>query len=238
VTHLVEVFARMVAADPGRPVITQYEGESRVELSGATLQNWVAKVARAALLLPPRWQTAAIMVGCWAAGWPIAHGPRGAAPERAEVVFASPDRLEVAQRLGADEVLAVSLDPLGAPLPERPPGVLDFTTTVRGHGDRFTPQTPVTAATPALVGAVGPRGAVTHGDLIDLARGRAAEWGLDAGGCLLVPLVEGRPVRPLDWLLAPLAVGARIVLSQETETAVIAEREKATYVLGEGRAAE
>ena len=76
-------FRAVVTADPSRPLLTYYDdgtGE-RTELSGATLDNWVAKTAnllvdgcglgpgdRAAVLLPPHWQTAAVLLGCWSAG--------------------------------------------------------------------------------------------------------------------------------------------------------------------------
>src|SRR3982751_854142 len=92
----------VVAVDPTRPFLTWYDdgnGE-RVELSGATLTNWVAKTANllvdgvgaapgdaAVTLLPPHWQTAAILLGCWAAGVSVA-----AAPGVAEVGFATPER--------------------------------------------------------------------------------------------------------------------------------------------------
>src|SRR5213078_3410989 len=94
-------FAAIVAVDPTRPLLTWYDdgnGE-RTELSGATLANWVAKTAnllvdgvgvapgdRAVVLLPPHWQSAAILLGCLSAGVTVA----GAEP--AEVGFAAPDR--------------------------------------------------------------------------------------------------------------------------------------------------
>src|SRR5215468_371295 len=70
------------ATDPAQPLITWYDDATgdRAELSGATLANWVAKTAnllvdggglgpgdRAAVLLPPHWQTAAVLLGCWSA---------------------------------------------------------------------------------------------------------------------------------------------------------------------------
>src|SRR2546430_5289281 len=95
-TTVGQLLAAAVAADPTRPLLTWYDdgtGE-RTELSGATLANWVAKTAnllvdgvgldpgdRAAALLPPHWQTAAVLLGCWAGGvdvslsaWPAEDG--------------------------------------------------------------------------------------------------------------------------------------------------------------------
>ncbi len=83
VSTVVHAFAAVVALDPTRPLMTFYDDATgeRVELSGATLANWVAKTANllvdgaglgpgqvAAVRLPPHWQTAAILLGCWSAG--------------------------------------------------------------------------------------------------------------------------------------------------------------------------
>src|SRR5690242_2919202 len=69
--------------DAARPLLTYYDDATneRTELSGATLGNWVAKTANmlvdecgvepgqwAAVGLPPHWQTAAVLLGCWTAG--------------------------------------------------------------------------------------------------------------------------------------------------------------------------
>src|SRR5215475_15146252 len=81
-------FTAMIQRDPARPVLTFYDDATgeRTELSGTTLDNWVAKTAnllvdgcglgpgdRAAVLLPPHWQTAAILLGAWAAGARLTH---------------------------------------------------------------------------------------------------------------------------------------------------------------------
>src|SRR5215475_9540709 len=91
-----------IAADPTRPQLTYYDdgtGE-RTELSGATLDNWVAKTANllidglglgpgdtAAVLLPPHWQTAVIVLGASAAGLAADLGDR---PHPVEVLFTTP----------------------------------------------------------------------------------------------------------------------------------------------------
>src|SRR5262245_30404478 len=94
------------AADPAQPVLTWYDdgtGE-RVELSGLTLGNWVSKTANllvdgcglgpgesATVLLPPHWQTAAVLLGCWTAGLLVA--PAGDVIFAAEAVESvAPDR--------------------------------------------------------------------------------------------------------------------------------------------------
>src|SRR3954469_25165700 len=82
-TTIPPAFAEAVRRDPTAPLLTWYDDATgdRTELSGATLDNWVAKTAnllvdgvglghggRVAVLLPPHWQTAAILLGVAAAG--------------------------------------------------------------------------------------------------------------------------------------------------------------------------
>lgn len=233
------LLARVLAAEPARPLITQYDdltGE-RVELSATTVDNWVAKTANllvaaglepgatAAVLLPPHWQTAVVLLGCWTAGLAVGHGPRGGAPAAADVAFATADRFDEALATGADEVYGLSLAPLAAPLPSVPPGVTDYATDVRGQGDRFPP-TAADPDGPALVGALGgpaPR-AMSHTELVAAATARAGELGLAATDRLLVTVSVDRAPRPLDWLLAPLAAGASVVLLRHPDPATLDHR--------------
>src|SRR5215468_11711046 len=125
-------FAAAVAADPTRPLLTWYDdgtGE-RTELSGATLANWVAKTAnllvdgeglgpgdRALVLLPPHWQTAAVLLGCWSAGLSVVLTcpPDGRAESVAEVAFVAAGR---ADEVTVGDRYALGLHPLGLPLRE------------------------------------------------------------------------------------------------------------------------
>src|SRR6266516_2737074 len=81
--------AGATARDPARPLLTWYDDATgeRLDLSGATLDNWVAKTAnllvdgcglgpgdRATVALPPHWQTAAVLLGCWSAGVAVGTG--------------------------------------------------------------------------------------------------------------------------------------------------------------------
>lgn len=218
---------RATAADPARPLLTWYDdgtGE-RVELSGLTLANWVAKTANllvdgcglgpgdaAEVRLPPHWQTAAVLLGCWSAG--LSVGPTG------DVAFAAAP----VDTAAADRFL-LGLAPMG--LPARgplPPGWLDYVAEVRGHGDHFTPVTPVRPDQPALAGS-------THGDLVARATARAGELAIPAGGRVLIDAATFPD--PVDWLLAPLAAGASIVLCKdldETARAGRAESERAVIL--------
>jgi uncharacterized protein (TIGR03089 family) len=241
-----DLLAAALARDPAGPLFTHYDDRTgeRVELSATTLANWVSKTAnlltdgaglgpgdRAAVLLPPHWQGAAIMLGCWAAGLSIALGDAaGAAPGQADVTFAAADRADEALGTGAADVYLLSLLPLGRRLPSVPAGTLDYAAEVPGFGDHF-PGGRVTGATPALVGAVE----VDQGGMLAAAAARATELGLRAGDRLLVVDADGHRPRPLDWLLAPLAVGASVVLVREPDPGALPRRaadERVTATLG------
>ncbi len=194
-------FGAIVAADPTQPMLTWYDdgnGE-RTELSGATLANWVAKTAnllvdgagldpgdRALVLLPPHWQSAAILLASWSLGLAVAG-----TPGPAEVGFAPPER---AGELTQPQRYLVGLHGLGLPLRNVPEGYLDYAVEVRGHGDRFIPPGPVP----------------DQEELLAAAAARAAELEIEPGDRVMID--ADRYPDPLTWLLAPLAVGASIVL--------------------------
>jgi uncharacterized protein (TIGR03089 family) len=185
------LLAAAVAADPGRPVITYYDDRSgeRTELSAATLDNWVAKTAnllvdglglgpedRATVDLPPHWQTAAVLLGCWSAGLAVT----AAAPGSADVVFA------VADRAGryTGEVYGLALAPFAAPMRDAPAGVADYVVEVRGYGDHFTP--PAGIDQRDLIQAAAGRGLSTK-DRVLIDAGKTT----DPVDWLLAPLAAG-----------------------------------------------
>src|SRR3954447_10787830 len=99
-----QAFTAAVRQDPTTPLVTFYDDASgdRTELSGATVDNWVAKTANllvdgagrgpgdaAAVLLPPHWQTAAILLGAWAAGLAAELGDT---PQPVDALFTTPDK--------------------------------------------------------------------------------------------------------------------------------------------------
>lgn len=144
-----QVLGPLLRSDPARPRITHYDDAagSRVELSGATLANWAAKTANwlrdeldvapgdtVAVLLPPHWQTAGILLGAWWCGATVTGAADGAA-----VALCGAGHLDGADdEVAADEVAAVGLDALGMGVRELPPGVRDYATEVRVHGDTFS----------------------------------------------------------------------------------------------------
>lgn len=230
--------ARAVRADPNRPLLTYYDealGE-RTELSAVTLDNWVAKTANllvdgaglgpddsAGVLLPAHWQTAAVLLGCLAAGVGVRTAAEaGAAP--VDVAFGTPERLAEVRDLRPAETYLLGLRPMAAPLTDVPPGAADYVVEVRAYGDRFVPA-PIDPAGPALLG----ERPASHAELMERARRHAGESGLLPGGRLLVPVDEEPD--PVAWLLAPLAVGASVVLCRNADTAridAIAAAERAT----------
>ncbi|HET8660450.1 MAG TPA: TIGR03089 family protein [Micromonosporaceae bacterium] len=212
------IFAAAVAADPTRPLLTYYDDATgeRTELSGATLGNWVAKTAnllvdglglvpgdRAAVLLPPHWQAAAVLLGCWSAGVVVDLDPAGSGGGPAEVAFIAVAGTGRLVPPPAAEIFGLGLTPFATPMRQPPPGVSDFVLEVRGHGDEFRPAYPVLAGSPALPG-------VSHGELCAAAAARSAALGL-AGGARVLLDAAATP-DPVDWLVAPLAAGASVVL--------------------------
>jgi uncharacterized protein (TIGR03089 family) len=209
------LLAPLLAGDPARPLITFYDDATgeRIELSGATFGNWVAKTANllrdecdvepgapVAVLLPAHWQTAAALCAVWWCGGEVVADPAGA-----EVALADEDGLGAAAEAGL--AVGFSLDAFGRGLGEAlPAGAVDYATEVRVHGDHFDPLAPVPDDAPALVGA-------DVAAVVAAAQGRAAALGLTAADRVLStggwPLsLEGGLV---DGFLAVLAAGASLV---------------------------
>jgi uncharacterized protein (TIGR03089 family) len=233
----------LTAADPTRPVLTFYDDASgeRTELSGVTLENWIAKTANllvdgcgvgpddeVAIWLPPHWQTAVILLASWTVGATVAYGQPTA--EAAAVEFASVEAVTGGAPATAADRFALGLAPMGLPLQDLPDGWQDYIAEVRGHGDRYAGP-PVTADNAALLDVSG--APIGQAALVELGREHASQLGIESGGRILID-ADAYPY-PLDWLLAPLAVGATLVLSTHTDPAKTASRataEHATLVKG------
>ena len=221
-----QVLSPLLRADPARPRITHYDDDagSRVELSGATLANWAAKTANwlrdeldvqpgdaVAVLLPPHWQTAGALLGAWWCGATVTTSPDNAA-----VALCGVDR--IAEAAAADELAALGLDALGLGIAVLPPGVRDFASEVRVHGDTFAP------------GGPGPEDET----VLASARARAATLELAPGDRLLCTTSWNASV-PGEVLLAVLASDASLVQCTGTEPAMLAHRcttERVTATLG------
>jgi uncharacterized protein (TIGR03089 family) len=217
-THrtVVHAFAASLAARGAQPLITYYDDATseRVEVSGATLANWVAKTANmlvdglalgpgelATVRLAPHWQTAAILLGCWTAGLTVdLSGDQGGA-----VAFAT-------QALPGThgDVYALALTALGLPYRPAPPdGTLDFVAEARPYGDQLPPP----ATTPDQV-AFAPD---TRHDALT-----AMPNPVTPGSRVLID-ADAHP-DPRTWLVAPLLAGASVVLCRNLDRARVPDR--------------
>ncbi len=226
----------LLREDPARPRITHYDDSTggRVELSGATLANWAAKTANwlrdeldvqpgdgVAVLLPAHWQTAGVLLGAWWCGGVVTSDAGSA-----EVALCGVERMADAD--GAAEVAAVSLDALGAGVPVLPPGVRDYASEVRVHGDDFT-AAPLFDTAPATPDA-------TVEQLTGAARRRAGELGLGPDDRVLCTASWETHPSPL---LTVLAAGASLVQCTGTDPAADpaalqrrCDQERVTVALG------
>lgn len=232
VNHVESTISRVLASAvrryPTTPLLTFYDDSSgdRTELSGATLDNWVSKTANmlldgmglgpgdtVAVLMPPHWQTAAILLGVASAGLTadisVQAGP-------VDALFTTPDQVTAASTKATGDRYATGLLPFAMPLRSLPDGYQDYVLEVRNYGDHF-------GGAPA-----GPDDATV------LGRGaaRATELGISEGDRVLI---DARAFAdPIDWLYAPLVAGASIVLCANLDPAKLDARidaEKVTLTL-------
>ena len=161
-----EVLA-LVARDPGRPRITWYGPDERIELSGAVLSNWIAKTTnllveefdagpgvRIALDLPPHWRTVVWALATWRAGACVGAGTG------AEVVVT--DRPE--SHVETAQLVAVALPGLARRFDgELPVGAMDGAQAVMTYGDviGWAPEASPGSAALAADGVT-----VAHDDLV------------------------------------------------------------------------
>ena len=240
-----------LAADAARPLVTFYDDATgeRVELSVATLANWVAKTAnllqdelsaepgdRLALPLPAHWHTAVWLLACSSTGV-VAELPGSSADpaavsataSAADLVVSGPDTLEAARACSGERV-ALSLRPLGARFPQPPDGFTDYAVEVPGQGDHFTPYSPVDPDAPALV--VGGE-ELTGAQIVERARADAGARGLGPGSRLLSVLPYDTWEGVSAGLFAPLATGGSVVLcrhSDRLDASALTERKKSERV--------
>jgi uncharacterized protein (TIGR03089 family) len=222
----------LLRTDPAGPRITYYDDATgeRIELSAATLANWAAKTgnllrdelgagagSRIAVLLPAHWQTAAVLLGVWWIGAEAVIGPSS----DADVAMCTASRLSEAD---AAEVVALSLDPFGSPVPDLPVGVTDYATSVRVHGDQI-----VAEGRPGL--ALAGR---SPDDVLEAARNSARSRGISGGDRVLSTSSWSGYNELVDDLLAVFAVGASLVQVANPDPAAMQRHtttEKITRIL-------
>jgi uncharacterized protein (TIGR03089 family) len=236
------------AAAPEPSLLTYYDDATgeRTDLTAAELGSWAARTAsllvdecrivpgsHVAVLLPPHWQTAAVLLGTWAAGMSV--GVRGwgaaglpvvgpAADVPVDSVLVSSERARSWLEEVPDAVDRFVLDlGRGDPLPD---GYRDFLTELPA-ADRV--------AAPSMViwpnAAASPDGS-TYRQWGQLAAEVATSNGIGPGDRVLVDAAEHE--NPLYWLLGPLSVGASVVLCANLDRSSTDARiaaEKVTKVL-------
>jgi uncharacterized protein (TIGR03089 family) len=238
VKTVLEALDAALRDDPGRPLVTFYDlatGE-RVEVSVATFDNWVAKIAnlladelgrergdRVAVHLPPHWQATVVMAGAWRAG--LAIDLTGALADVTVVGPAPPPGADTS----SGEVIVCSLRPLGGPVLEPlPEGWIDFAVEVPAQPDVVVRPTPLSPDDAAAVLLTGP---LSHADLLGQAVTAAGELGLPAGGRLITNASPARASGMVPTLAAPLAVSGSVVIvanASADQRARIADQEHAT----------
>lgn len=237
---------REPASTRDRPVLVYRDDATgeRTELSATDLGGWAARTAallldgcgagkgaRAAVLLPPHWQTAAVLLGAWSAGVAVEFRPWATAgiapalPGLLDAVFVSRARLDswLEAVPAARHRFVLGLGPAAAAPPE---GYRDYLAEVARY-----PDAPPAYRSIGQDDTASPDG-TSYREWAGIAQGIADSMGLRAGDRLLVD--AGRHEQPVAWLLAPLVVGASVVLCGNLDAdaldAVVRD-EGATHVL-------
>ncbi|QSB13015.1 AMP-dependent synthetase [Natronosporangium hydrolyticum] len=231
-----------------RPLFTYYDDATgeRTELTAGALGAWAARTSgllrdgcglgpgdRAAVLLPPHWQTAAVLLGAWSAGVTVSFRPAATAglpvlepgaDEPLDATFVSAARLDdwLEDVPDAHHRFVLGLAPGAAELAQVPGGYRDYLAEVLRH-----PPTPpayglIRGTDPATVD-----GTSFH-EWATVADGVAARHGIAEGDRLLVDAAEHE--QPVVWLLAPLLAGASVVVCANLDRSRLAERQRREQV--------
>jgi uncharacterized protein (TIGR03089 family) len=235
-------------ADASRPLLTYYDDATgeRTELSAVALGGWAARTAgllhagcglgtgsRAAVLLPPHWQTAAVLLGAWSAGVAVSFrlaataglpelGP--GADEPLDVTFVARNRLDswLENVPEAPHRFVLGLDPHAAALREVPTGYRDYIAEVYRYTDTLPAYAPIRSTDAASVDGT------SYQEWGSLAQALAATLDVRSGDRLLVDAAEHE--HPVKWLLTPLAAGASVVLCANLDPKAVASRIAAEHV--------
>ncbi|MFF4891224.1 TIGR03089 family protein [Micromonospora chersina] len=198
----------------------------RTDLTAQQLGAWAARTAgllrdgcglrpgdRVAVLLPPHWRTAALLIGAWSVGLSVSFRPRALAGLPVlepgadlpyDAVFVTPERLDDWLEDVPEGTHRYLVGTGPGPLSSVPPGWLDWSTEVLRHTEIAPDLGVLRPSDPA-----SPDG-TSYGEWGAVAREYATQLDLRAGDRLLVDAAEHE--QPLKWLLAPLAAGASVVL--------------------------
>lgn len=229
---LPDLLTSLLANDPARPLVTFYDDATgeRVELSVKSFENWVAKTANllqselsadpgdhVAVRLPTHWQSAVWMCAAASCSAVVTHDPEvGAA---VDVVVCDADGLPAAMESGADEVVALSLLPMGRGFDiVLPDGVTDYAATVLAQGDSFLPIGAPMGDAPFVLSRDG---STSQRELIAQARDSAKTLGLYPNGRLLTDANPAVPSGLVGGLLAAMVTGGSVVLNRNADPAAV-----------------
>jgi uncharacterized protein (TIGR03089 family) len=250
-----DLLASAVRRAPAAPLLTWYDDPAgeRVELSALTLANWVAKTAnllqdefdvrpgsRVAVVLPPHWQTAAVLLGVWSCGGTVVTtaGEDVGALDAVDVVLVEQDRLQAVTEALEEgggplpELMGLSLHPLGAGMTGYVGPARDFALEVRTHGDHFAPYQAPEPQSPGLI-AGGLE--LSLGTVASAAGELAVRCGVTDTDRVLVEASAAEEAGPVAWLLMPLAAGSSVVLCRDPRPERLvarAQEERVTATLG------
>lgn len=207
----------------------------RTDLTRSALGGWAARTAqllrqgcglrpgdRVGVLLPPHWQTAAVLLGAWSAGITVSFRPwatAGLAPLEdgvdgpLDAVFVSRQRLDsrLEEVPAARHRFVLGLAPGAAPLAEVPTGYQDYLAAVRSYQGTPPAYELIRPTDPA-----SPDG-TSYQQWASIAEDLAAALDLGRGDRLLVD--TARHEQPVQWLLMPLIAGASVVLCANLDPA-------------------
>jgi uncharacterized protein (TIGR03089 family) len=232
-----ETLAAAQTTGAARPVLTYYDDATgeRIDLTADALAGWAGRVARllregcrlevgdrAAVLLPPHWQTAAVLLGAWAANVSVSFrlaATAGLAPvgpnedEPFDAVFAARHRIgdwldHVPAARHRFVVFAAGSDV--------PDGYRDLMTELAAYGGVLPAYATLRASDAASVDGT------TYRQWGTIARAVADQHGWHPGDRVLVDAAEQE--HAVMWLLAPFAAGATVVLCANLDRTRLDER--------------
>jgi uncharacterized protein (TIGR03089 family) len=229
-------------------LITYYDDATgeRVALTAGELGGWTAATAalltdgcglgpgqQAGVLLPPHWQTTAVLLGAWAAGVEVSFrgwSTAGLAPagDPLDVTFVELSRVGnwLDDVPSARHQFVLGLQPGGTPVAQVPEGYQDYTRAVRAYLGVAPPGTPINLHGPVTVDGS------TYAEYGAIAAEVAQAQGIGPGDRVLIDAAASE--EPLIWLLAPLLAGASLVLCANLDRSRLDERitaERVTRVL-------
>ncbi|GIJ76069.1 TIGR03089 family protein [Micromonospora phaseoli] len=237
-------------AEPDQPLLTYLDHRTghRQQLTAAELGGWSARAAgllrdgcgltpgsRVAVLLPPHWRTAAVLLGAWSVGLEVSFRPRATAglpvlepggDRPYDAVLVTPERLDDWLEDVPEGVHRYLVGMGPDRLADVPIGWLDWSVEVLRHGAAPADRPTLFASDPA-----SPDG-TSYDEWGRVARAVAEQLDLRVGDRLLVDAAEQD--QPLKWLLAPLSAGASVVLCANLDPAgrdAVIAAEQVTRVL-------